>query len=150
MLTEISSKLYSEYITSTLEITEKLDLATFKQEENETVSNFYLYLQDVHMSLSLKFVDTLFYYIFFWQNDTADNSDVATSDPISGLNAKTPKDFQVREYFKLEIAMLMKDLHINSRNFNKSNGDQLIFLNKKIDTPLILLINSDLRTLMKM
>uniref|UniRef100_A0A0P4W3R0 non-specific serine/threonine protein kinase n=1 Tax=Scylla olivacea TaxID=85551 RepID=A0A0P4W3R0_SCYOL len=65
ILTEISSKLYSEYITSTIEIAEKLDLSTFKQEEIET-------------------------------NDiTSDDGDVATSDPISGLSAKTPKDFQV-------------------------------------------------------
>lgn len=38
MLTEISSKLYTEYITSTLEIVEKLDLTTLKQEEIEAVS----------------------------------------------------------------------------------------------------------------
>lgn len=32
VMTEISSKLYSEYISCTLEITEKLDLDVFKQE----------------------------------------------------------------------------------------------------------------------
>lgn len=38
VLTEISSILYTEYITSTLEIVEKLDLTTLRQEELETVS----------------------------------------------------------------------------------------------------------------
>lgn len=39
VLTEISSRLYTEYITSTLEIVEKLDLMTLKEEELEAVSD---------------------------------------------------------------------------------------------------------------
>lgn len=32
----------------------------------------------------------------FWQNDDKNSEDIATSDPIAGVNARTPKDFQVR------------------------------------------------------
>ncbi|XP_069947778.1 DNA-dependent protein kinase catalytic subunit isoform X2 [Cherax quadricarinatus] len=63
--TEVSSRLYLEFITCILEITMKLDLETFKQEplKKEIEAN--------------------------------EEQDVATSDPVSGLIAKTPKDFQV-------------------------------------------------------
>ncbi|KAK4317884.1 hypothetical protein Pmani_011063 [Petrolisthes manimaculis] len=65
-LTGISSRLYMEYITCTLEITEKLDLSTYKEGElNEK------------------------------DEKKEKENDVVTSDPISQLRATTPKDFQV-------------------------------------------------------
>ncbi|XP_050692200.1 DNA-dependent protein kinase catalytic subunit-like isoform X2 [Eriocheir sinensis] len=74
VLTEISSILYTEYITSTLEIVEKLDLTTSRQEELET-------------------------------NDGNDD-EVTTSDPIAGVNARTPKDFQVY----MNVVALMEEV----------------------------------------
>ncbi|XP_071521265.1 DNA-dependent protein kinase catalytic subunit-like [Panulirus ornatus] len=76
VMTEISSKLYSEYISCTLEITEKLDLNVFKQES----------LKDAP--------------------ETTEGSVTATSDPVSGLKAKTPKDFQIY----MNVVSLMEEV----------------------------------------
>ncbi|XP_069166166.1 DNA-dependent protein kinase catalytic subunit-like [Procambarus clarkii] len=74
--TEISSKIYVEFISCVLEITEKLDLDTFKQEPLKK------------------------------EAETTEKNDVATSDPVSGLKAKTPKDFQVY----MNVISLMGDV----------------------------------------
>ncbi|XP_042208389.1 DNA-dependent protein kinase catalytic subunit-like [Homarus americanus] len=83
VMTEISSKLYSEFISCTLEITKKLDLTTFKQ--GEPVKD---------------------------EAETGEES-VATSDPVSGLKAKTPKDFQV--YMNV-ITLMEEVLPLQSEN----------------------------------
>ncbi|XP_063611240.1 DNA-dependent protein kinase catalytic subunit-like [Penaeus indicus] len=84
VMTEMSNFIYSEFISCILEISEKLDLTTYKQNE----------LQQVEASGS-------------------EEGDPATSDPVSGLKAKVPKDFQV--YMNV-VSLLEKVLPLQSED----------------------------------
>ncbi|ROT76685.1 putative DNA-dependent protein kinase catalytic subunit-like [Penaeus vannamei] len=85
VMTEMSNFIYSEFISCILEISEKLDLTTYKQNELQ---------QQEEVSGS-------------------DEGDPATSDPVSGLKAKVPKDFQV--YMNV-VSLLEKVLPLQSED----------------------------------
>ena len=60
--------LYSEYITSTIEITEKLDLTTFKEDEIEKVSDSFYnpYTVCVHVRTCLCSLNALTDFLLFF------------------------------------------------------------------------------------
>ncbi|XP_064117191.1 DNA-dependent protein kinase catalytic subunit-like [Macrobrachium nipponense] len=115
--TEISSILYSNFIICILEISEKLNLETFKGTEEKL-------------------------------EDDASQGENVTSDPVSGLRAKTPKDFQV--YMNL-VALLDEVLPLQSDINMEQHVPRLIhyFVRKSLSQPLVSAHYSAITTILK-